>query len=143
MLSFCLWLLFIILLASFQVQISLIYPFLAYMVSTYCLPSNTGFILQGNEDFSLMFSSRSFIVLFSSVQWLSHVWLFASPWTAACQASLSITNSQSLLKLMSIALVMQSNHLILSCPLLLPPSIFPSIRVFSKELLLRIRWPKY
>ena len=95
MLSFCLWLLFIILSASFQVQISLIYPFLAYMVSTYCLPSNTGFIVQGNEDFSPMFSSRSFIVLFSSVQWLSHVWLFASPWTAACQASLSITNSES------------------------------------------------
>ena len=78
-----------------------------------------------------------------SVQWLSHVGLFATPWTAARQASLSITNSQSLLKLMSIKLVMPSNHLILCCPLLLLPSIFPSIRVFSKESVLCIRWPKY
>ena len=68
-----------------------------------------------------------------SVQWLSHVWLFATPWTAAHQASLSLTNSRSLLKLMSIELVMSSNHLILCHPLLLPPSIFPSIRVFSNE----------
>ena len=66
-----------------------------------------------------------------------------NPWTAAHQASLSITNSQSLLKLMSIASVMPSNHLILCCPLLLPPSIFPSIRVFSNESVLCIRWPKY
>ena len=77
----------------------------------------------------------------SSVQSLSHVWLFAIPWTAACQASLSITNLQSLLKLMSIESVMPSNHLILCCPLLLPPSIFPSIRVFSSESVLCIRWP--
>ena len=69
--------------------------------------------------------------------------LFATPWTAACQALLSITNSQSLLKLMFIELVMPSNHLILSRPLLLLPSIFPSIRVFSNESALRIRWPKY
>ena len=68
---------------------------------------------------------------------------FATPWTAAHQASLSITNSWSLLKLMSIELVMPSNHLILCCPLLLPPSINPSIRVFSNESVLRIRWPKY
>ena len=67
----------------------------------------------------------------------------ATPWTAARQASLSITNSRSLLKLMSIELVMPSNHLILCCPLLLPPSTFPSIRVFSNESVLRIRWPKY
>ena len=67
---------------------------------------------------------------------------FATPWTAAHQASLSITNSQSLLKLMSIALVTPSNHLIHCCPLL-PPSVFPSIRVFSNESILRIRWPKY
>ena len=79
----------------------------------------------------------------SSVQSLSHVQLFAIPWTAAHQASLSITNSWSLLKLISIESVMLSNHLILCRPLLLPPSIFPSIRVFSKESVLRIRWPKY
>ena len=80
---------------------------------------------------------------FSSVQLLSCGWLFATPWTAACQASLSITNSGSLLKLKSIESVMQSNHLILCCPLLLQPSIFPSIRVFSNESVLCIRWPKY
>ena len=80
---------------------------------------------------------------FSSVQSLSHVWLFVTPWTSACQASLSITNSQSLLKSMSIESVMPSNHIILCCPLLLLPSIFPSIRVFSNELALHIRWPKY
>ena len=79
---------------------------------------------------------------FSSIQLLSGVWLFVTPWTAACQASLSITNSQSLLKLMSITSVMPSNHLIL-CRLLLPPSICPGIRVFSNESVLRIRWPKY
>ena len=73
----------------------------------------------------------------------SRIQLFATPWTAARQASLSITNSRSLLKLMSIELVMLSNHLILCRPLLLPPSIFPSIRVFSNESVLRIRWPKY
>ena len=80
---------------------------------------------------------------FGSVQSLSHVWLFANPWTAANQASLSITNTQSLLKLMYIELVMTSNNLILSGPLLLPPSIFPSIRVFWNESVLHIRWPKY
>ena len=75
----------------------------------------------------------------SSVQSLSHVQLFATPWTAASQASLSITNSQSLFKLMSIKLVMPSNYLILCHPLLFLPSIFPSIRVFSNESVLRIR----
>ena len=79
---------------------------------------------------------------FSSVKSLSHVQLFAAPWTAARQASLSITNSRSLLKLMSIKSVMPSNHLIFCHPLLLPSSIFPSIRVFSNESVLRIRWPK-
>ena len=79
----------------------------------------------------------------SSVQSLSRVQLFVTPWIAACQASLSITNSWSLLKLMSIELMMPSNHLILCGPLLLPPSIFPSIRVFSNEWILHIRWPKY
>ena len=81
--------------------------------------------------------------MFSSVQSLSCVQFFGTPWTAARQASLSITNSQRLLKLMSIKPVMPSNHLILYLPLLLLPSIFPSIRVFSKELALCIRWPKY
>ena len=83
------------------------------------------------------------IYLCSSVQKISHVQLFATPWTAACQASLSITNSQSLLKFMSIESVMTSNHLILCRPLLLPPSIFPSITVFSNESVLLIRWSKY
>ena len=80
---------------------------------------------------------------FSSVQLLSRVQLFAIPWTAVCQDSLSITNSQSLPKLMSIESVIPSNHLILSGPLLLLPLIFPSIRVFSNESALHIRWPKY
>ena len=80
---------------------------------------------------------------FSSVQSLSHVRLFTTPWTAAHQASLSITNSWSLRKLMSIESVMPSNHLILCHPLLLLPSILPSIRVFSNESVLCIRWPKY
>ena len=80
---------------------------------------------------------------FSSIQLLSCVQLFATPWTAAHQASLSITNSWSLLKLMSTELVMPSNHFILCHPLLLPPSIFSSIQVFSKESVLHIRWPKY
>ena len=81
--------------------------------------------------------------LLSSVQSISRVRLFETPWTAACQASLSITNSQSLLKFMSIESVMSSNHLILCHPLLFLPSILPSNRVFSKESVLHIRWPKY
>ena len=80
---------------------------------------------------------------FTSVQWLSHVQLFATPWTAARQASLSITNSWNSLKPTSIVSVMPSSHLILRCPLLLLPLIFPSIRVFSNESALCIRWPKY
>ena len=80
---------------------------------------------------------------FSSVQSLSRVQLFVTPWTEACQASLSITNSWNLFKLMSIKSMMPSNHLILCCPLLLLPSIFPSIRVFSNESVLHISWPKY
>ena len=86
---------------------------------------------------SLYFSSVS------SVQSVSRVRLLATPWAAACQASLSITNSRSLSKLMSIELVMPSNHITLYCPLFLLPSIFPSIRVFSSESALHIRWPKY
>ena len=84
-----------------------------------------------------------FLFIFSSVQLLSRIWLFATPWTAACQVSLSITNSQSLLKLMSIEPVMPSNHLILCHYLHLLPLIPPSIRVFSNESTLRMRWPKY
>ena len=87
--------------------------------------------------------STWWVIQFSSVQSLSRVRLFATQWIVARQASLSITNSQSLLKLMSIESVMPSNHLILCCPLLLPPSIFHSIRVFSNESVLCIRWPKY
>ena len=83
------------------------------------------------------------LVQFSSVQLLSHVRLFATPWTAARQASLSITNSWSLLKLLSIESVMPSNYLILCRPLLLSSSIFSSIRVLSNESVLHIRWPKY
>ena len=82
-------------------------------------------------------------VSFISVQWFSHVRLFVTSWTASCQASLSITKSWSLLKLMSIELVMPSNHLILCCPHLLLPSMFPRIRIFSSEAVLCIRWPKY
>ena len=82
-------------------------------------------------------------LIVSSVQLFSGVRLFATPWTAACQVALSITNSQSLLKLMSIRSMMASNHLILCWPLLLPLSIFPSMRVFSNESVHCIRWPKY
>ena len=87
--------------------------------------------------------NKAGFVTISSVQSLSHVRLFATSWTAAHQASLSITNSWSLLKLMSIKSVMPSSHLILCRPLLLLPSVFPSIRVFSNESALRMRWPKY
>ena len=94
-----------------------------------------------NLTLGLTLSAESY--QFSSVQSLSHVWLFATPWTIAHQASLYITNSQSPPKLMSIESVMPSNHLILCHPLLLLPSIFPNIRVFSNESALHIRWPKY
>ena len=96
------------------------------------------FVKKGLNDW-LQFSDKDI----SSVQSLSPVQLFATPWTAAHQASLSITNSWSLLKLMSMELVMPSKHLIFCGSLLLPPSIFPSIRVFSNESALRMRWPKY
>ena len=94
-------------------------------------------------NFSQMNSVSIFLFMISSVQSLSHVRLFVTPWTAALQASLSITNSQSLPRLMSIESVMPSNHLILCRPLLLLPSIFPNIRGFSNESALHIRWPKY
>ena len=123
-------------------------------------PKNTGplwqnhlFLFQENKEISLYThilltgllcaSSSWSTVQISSVQSLSHVRLFVTPWTTAHQASLSITNSQSLLKLISIELVMPSNHLILCLSLLLLPSIFPSIRVFSNESALHSRWPKY
>ena len=91
----------------------------------------------------ILFCLFLLLSLFSSVQSFSRIWLFVTPWTAAHQASLSITNSRSLPKLMSIELVMPSNHLILCHPLLLLPLIFPNIRVFSNESALHIRWPKY
>ena len=87
--------------------------------------------------------SKPVIRNLSSVQLLIHVWLFVTPWTAAHQASMFITKYGSLLKLMSIGSMRPSNHLILCCPLLFPPSVFPSIRVFSNESVLCIRWPKY
>ena len=102
-------------------------------------------MLPDEESLSLSLNLKApgkCLVKFSSVQSLSHVRLFVTPWTAARQASLSITNSQSLLKLMSIESAMPFNHLILCRPLLLP-SILPSIRVFSNESALHIRWPKY
>ena len=92
------------------------------------------------------FNDTLFIIpkMFSNISFqFSRVWLFATPWTAEHQASLPITNSWSLLKLVSTQSVMPSNHLILCCPHLLLPSIFPSIRVFSNESVLHIRWPKY
>ena len=91
----------------------------------------------------LFMSSLISFIQFSSVQSLSCIWLIATPWTVACQASLSITNSQSLPKPISIELVMPSNHLILCHPLLCLPSIFSSIRAFSNESTLHMRWPKY
>ena len=94
------------------------------------------------ELFAIDLFGFCLFVFSSSVQWLSCIQLFVTPWTASHHASLSITNSRSLLKLLSIESVMPSNHLIFCRPLL-PPSIFPSIRVFSNESVLRIRWPKY
>ena len=103
----------------------------------------SGSIISWQIDGETVETVADFIFQFSSVQSLSHIQLFATPWTAAHQASLSITNSRSPPKPMSIESVMPSNHLILCCTLLLLPSIFPSIRVFSNESALHIRWPKY
>ena len=97
----------------------------------------------GGELIKGQWCNQSCPLWLSSVQLLSSVWLFAGPWTAAYQVFLSITNSWSLLTLMSIESVMSSNHLILCCPLVRLPSIFPSTRVFSNESVLHIRWPKY
>ena len=109
----------------------------------------TDFKIPRMSPFSLILACKldksylRLLILNQSVQLLSFIWLFATPWTTAHQASLSITNSQSLFKLMSIESLMASNYLILCCPLLLLPSIFCSIRVFLNESALRMRWPKY
>ena len=97
----------------------------------------------GGTFLTFLVGSLEYHWAFSSVQSLIHVRLFAAPWTAACQAPLSITNSQSMLKLMSLKLVMPTNRLALCRPLLLLPPIFPSIRIFSNESVLHIRWPKH
>ena len=115
----------------------------AWSSSILCVKRYHWLLLQQDRIFfSLTCHSKPFQVA-SSVQSLSCVRFFATPWTVACQTSLSITNSQSLLKLMSIESVMPSNHLVLCCPLLFLPSIFPSIRVFSNESVLHIMSPKY
>ena len=101
------------------------------------------YLLRMLSSLSVILYFSQLAIQFSSVQSLSRVWLFVTPWIAACQASLSITNSQSSPKLMSIELVMPSSHLILCRPILLLPPIPPSIRVFSNESNLRMRWPKY
>ena len=97
----------------------------------------------GEPPLLMLTSQRSLSLTFSSVQLLSHVQLFATPWSAARQASLAITNSWGLFRLMSIVSVTPSNHLILRHLFLLAPSIFPSVRVFANESVLHIRWPKY
>ena len=106
-------------------------------------PVKQRYIEQGDSFSPSYFDCKHPLTHFSSIQLLSHERLFATPWTAACQASLSITNSQSLFKFMAMESVMPSSHLILCRPLLLLPPISPSIRVFSNESVLRIRWPKY
>ena len=114
---------------------------------THCLLASfpTQVITQYWVEFPVLYCSMSLLVIYfmCSVQSLSHVQLFLTTWIAARQSSLSITNSRNLLKLMSLESVMPSNHLILCHPLLLLPSIFPSIRVFSNESVLCIRWPEY
>ena len=109
---------------------------LPFTKTSFSKGTHKNFICTGTHD-------KSNNLIGASVQLLSHVQFFVTPWTAAHQASLSINNSQNLLKLMSIESMMLSNHLILCHPLFLPPSIFPSIMVFSNESALRIRWPTY
>ena len=116
------------------------FPFLA--ISSKCVLKSTLSPSEGHRNKSFH-SFIQQILQFSSVQSLSHVRPFATPWITASQASLSITNSQSSLKLMSMKSMMPSSHLILCCPLLLLPPIPPSIRVFSNESTLRMSWPKY
>ena len=114
------------------------------MACTFCEFFKKGFPICSNESISIFLCILKYMIYqFSSIQSLSHVWLFATPWIAAHQASLSITNSWTSPKPMTIESVIPSNHLILCYPLLLLPSIFPSIRVFSNDSALHIRWPKY
>ena len=122
-----------------------IFPFIQINVSLKSLDKDwkSKCILNILKEEQVKNNNYKWLDQFSSVQSFSHVWLFATPWTAACQASLSFTISQSLLKLLSIESVMPSSHLILCRLLLLLPSIFLSIRVFSNESALHIRWPKY
>ena len=123
----------------FSFLISVLSSYLCAIINLFIrIMHSTKYVLY-NSECSLQFIK----VYYFSVQSLSHVQLFATPRTVAHQASLSITNARSLLKLMSIKSVMPSNHLILCHPLSLPPSIFPSIRVFSNKSVLHIRWPKY
>ena len=124
-------------LLSQRARTTISYPFLRHN------PWNLHTITWNNHRPPDLFDVQWLIYQLGSVQSLSRIWLFATPWTAARQASLSITNSQSVLKLMSIESVMPSNHLILCHPLILLPSIFPSIRVFSNESALCSKWPKY
>ena len=112
-----------------------------FLISNFAFPTYSNLLILQNITEMSLHTQESLLPTFSSVQLLSRVRLFATLWTTARQASLSITNSQSLPKPMPIEMVMPSNHLILCHPLLLTPSIFPSIRVFSN--VLRIRWPKY
>ena len=128
-------------------SLSCVQLFATQWIVAHQAPLSMGFPRQKSWS-GLPFSSPTpspvqYVFQLTSVQSLSHVWLLVTPWTRARQASLSITNSQSLLKFMSIELMMPSNHLTLCHPLLLPPSIFSSIRVFSNESTLCIRWPKY
>ena len=113
------------------------------VVDSYTCPTHWPWPWVAPECVQLIVFSKNFFSVSCSVWSLSCVWLFATPWTAARKASLSINNSKSLLKLMSIEPVMPSNHLILCRPFLLPPSIFPSIRVFPSESVLFIKWPKH
>ena len=117
-------------------------PFLAWWVF-WILPTTTYVVVLNCKTNSYFHKDQWCWTCLSAVQSFSSGWIFVTPWTAASQASLSITNTRSLLKLMSIKVVIPSNHFILCHPLILPPSIFPSIRVFSNELVLCIRWPKY
>ena len=99
--------------------------------------------MPGSAIHGILQAKKLVWIQFNSIQSTGRVWLFVTPWISACQASLSITNSWSLLKFMSNESVMPSNHIILCRPLLLPPLFFPSIRVFPDESVLHIRWPKY